>query len=132
MTTSAHDPHLANLHSDELIPDWAEDAPLTWLDEIGLHRELDAAVSRVRAALAEGGTSCTEERVRLAVAAWIEKTVRLKLELPHLLTTGGAEHFFSILNPTGDAGDETTRMTQPPPPPPDGHNASSAHNEQAF
>jgi len=141
MLKSAQDPHLANRHSDELIPAWMEETPLTWLDEIGLHRELDAAVSRVMAALEETGESHPEDHVRRAIAAWIEKAVRLKPDLARLLTTDGAEEILSILELSkGDDSNHgsSSTLTIPPPPLVDGRHAgggggaAGGQGEQAF
>lgn len=118
MLKSAQDPHLANQHSDELIPAWMEEAAPTWLDEIGLHRELDAAAGRVITALEEMGESHPEEHVRRAIVAWIEKTVRLKLDLARLLTPNEAEEILSILESRrGDSsnGSSSSTLTMPPP-----------------
>lgn len=97
MTASTHDSHLSQVQSDELIPSWIEESPLTWLDEIGLDKELDRAAAAIREAIGEAGETYTDEQIRLALAAWLDRSIRHELAHATLMLTGGAEHFFSVL-----------------------------------
>lgn len=127
MSLSALDPHAAQVQSDELIPAFYEEPPLTFLDEIGLDRQLDGAVAGVRRALGDAAGHRTDDEIRLALAAHLDRLLRDRLARAAELVSEGADEFFSAL-----AAARRPDATAAGPAPPASPAADETHADQVF